>query len=414
MRLQRAPERTEDAVRVAGPYGIPRRGAPRDDRRLRLEPGKRSIGEYSRPINSAPPTRLDSVDVLRGITIAGMIVVNDPGTWSSVYPPLLHADWDGWTYTDTIFPFFLFVVGVSLALSFGKRRDEGASTGTLLRRTAARAAALVGLGLALNLLGFLAFHKEHFRAPGVLQRIGLCVLAAGAVLLLSGVRGAAWASAALLAVYAALMTAGPLDPEGNLAARIDRAVFQTHTWKPAFDPEGLLSTLPAIATTLLGSIAGERLRSKASTSRKAADVLLAGATAVAAGLLWSRSFPINKSLWSSSYAVFMAGLAAVSLAACLLVIDIAGWRRWAVPFLWLGRNAIAAFTFSTVGAIALIAIRVEGPDGKPRSLWTTIYRSVFDRFADPRLGSLLFALAYLAVWVAVFGVLFRKKIFIRI
>lgn len=343
-----------------------------------------------------------------------MIVVNDPGSWTSVYPPLLHAEWDGWTYTDTIFPFFLFIAGVSLALSFGKRRAEGAATGALMRQTAARATALIVLGLALNAAGFLAFHKEHFRIPGVLQRIGLCVLVAGAVLLLSGVRGAAGTAAALLVGYWALMATGPLDPEGNLAARIDRAVFGVHTWKPAFDPEGLLSTLPAIATTLLGAIAGQRLRARVSTARKAAELLAAGAVAAACGLLWSRAFPINKNLWSSSYALFMAGLAAAGLAFCLQVVDVAGWRRWAAPFLWLGRNAIAAFTLSTLGAIALIAIRVPGPNGTTRSLWTAIHRTVFDRFADPRLGSLLFALAYLAVWVAVFGILYRRRIFVRI
>lgn len=360
------------------------------------------------------PARLESVDVLRGITIAGMIVVNDPGTWSAVYPQLLHAEWHGWTYTDTIFPFFLFVVGVSMALSFGRRRAEGASTAALLRHTAVRAAILVAIGLALNLVGFLAFHREHLRIPGVLQRIGLCVLAAGAIRLLGGTRAAAWWAVALLVGYRVLLSTGPFDPEGNLAARIDRAVFGSHTWKPGWDPEGLLSTLPAIATTLLGVLAGERLRSNASLSRKAVELLAAGAGAAAVGLAWGLVFPINKSLWTSSYALLMSGLACASLALCVVLVDLKGWKRWAAPFLWLGRNAIAAFTLSALGAIALIAVQVTGPDGKPRSLWTTIYRTAFDHFADPRLGSFLFALAWLALWVAVFGVLYRKKVFLKI
>ncbi len=358
--------------------------------------------------------RLDSVDALRGATIAGMIVVNNPGTWSAVFPPLEHAAWDGWTYTDTIFPFFLFTVGVSIALSLGGRRAAGASVGVLLRKTVIRSAVLFALGLLLNLAGFLAFHREHFRVPGVLQRIALCVLIAGAIYLAAGARGAAWGAAALLAGYWALLSTGPLDPEGNLAARLDRALLGSHMYRPAFDPEGLLSTLPAIATTLLGVLAGERLRSSLPVSRKLAALCAGGAAATAAGLAWGRVFPINKSLWASSYALLMAGLAAIALAACIAVIDVDGRRTWAAPFIWLGRNAIAAFLLSSLTAVALIAIRVPGADGKPHSLWTTLYRSVFDRFADPRLGSLLFALAYLAIWVAVFGLLYRKRIFIKV
>jgi predicted acyltransferase len=356
------------------------------------------------------PARLDAIDVLRGAAIAGMIVVNDPGTWSSVYPQLLHAEWDGWTYTDTIFPFFLFLAGVSLALSLGRRRAEGATRPLLLRRLFIRSVTIVALGLALNLAGFLAFHREHLRVPGVLQRIGVCVLVAGAILLYGGRRGAAWSAAILLLGYWALMSTGPLDPEGNLAARIDREVFGVHLWKQQWDPEGLLSTLPAIATTLLGALAGEKLRAGV----KLRAVFGAGAIAAAAGLAWGRVFPINKTLWTSSYALFMSGLACAALALGVWILDVRGWKRWAAPFLWLGRNAIAAFTLSVLGAIALIAIKVSGPEGKPRSLWTTIYRTVFDRFADPRLGSLLFALAYLGAWLAVFAVLYRRRIFIKV
>ena len=251
------------------------------------------------------------------------------------------------------------------------------------------------------------------RFPGVLQRIGLCVLAAGAILLFGGARACAAAAAALLVGYWALMGSGPFDPQGNLAARIDHAVFGAHTWKPGWDPEGLLSTLPAIATTLLGVLAGEGLRAGPPAGR-IRGLLTAGALATAAGLLWGRVFPVNKNLWTSSYALLMSGLACLCLAACVWIVDVRGWKRWAAPLAWLGRNAIAAFTLSTLGAIALIAIKVTGPEGKPRSLWTTIHQTVFDRFADPRLGSLLFALAYLTLWFAVFGILYRKRIFIRL
>ncbi len=358
--------------------------------------------------------RLESVDALRGAAIAGMILVNNPGTWSAVYPPLEHAAWHGWTYTDTIFPFFLFSVGVSMALSLGGRRDAGASVNALLRKLVIRSGILIVLGLLLNLVGFIAFHREHYRIPGVLQRIGLCVLFAGAIYLAAGARGAAWGAAALLLGYWGLMVSGPLDPVGNLASRIDRLALGPHTFRPAFDPEGLLSTLPAIATTLLGVVAGGRLRSPAPTSRRLAEILAGGALATAVGLAWGTAFPINKNLWTSSYALLMSGLAAVALAGCIAAIDVAGLRKWAAPLVWLGRNAIAAFLLSSLTAVALIAIRIPGPDGTPRSLWTAAYRAVFDRFADPRLGSLLFALAYLALWTGVFGLLYRRRIFVKI
>ncbi len=343
-----------------------------------------------------------------------MIVVNDPGTWSAVYPPLLHAEWNGWTYTDTIFPFFLFLAGVSMALSFARRRAQGAGTGALLRHTAVRAAVLVGLGLALNLAGFVALDGDRFRVPGVLQRIGLCVLAAGSILLLGGARAAAGSAGLILLGYWGVMGAGPLDPQGNLAAAVDRAVFGGHTWKPGWDPEGLLSTLPAIATTLLGALAGERLRSPREPRAKIRTLAAWGAAGAAVGLAWGRIFPVNKNLWTSSYALLMSGLAALCLALCLWLVDEKGWKVWTKPFLWLGRNAIAAFTLSSLAAIALLAVRVRGPEGRSRSLWTAIYRTAFDRFADPRLGSLLFSLAYLGLWIAVFGLLYRKRIFIKI
>ncbi len=352
---------------------------------------------------------------MRGATIAGMIVVNNPGTWSAVYPPLRHAEWHGWTYTDTIFPFFLFLVGVSMALSFGAGRESGATRSALVRKTVVRAAILVGLGLFLNLVGFLALHREHYRIPGVLQRIGLCVLFAGLIYLVGGARASAWAAAALLLVYGGLLASGPLDPEGSLASRLDRAAFGAHTWSAAFDPEGLLSTLGAIATTLLGTLAGERLRAAVPMPRRLGELLGAGTAATLLGLVLGRLLPINKNLWTPSYVLLMAGLAGIALAGCIALVDgTSGGRRIAAPFVWLGRNAIAAFTLSSLTSIALIAIRSHGADGNARSLWTAIYRGIFDRFADPRLGSLLFAVAYLAIWIGLFGFLHRRRIFVKI
>jgi predicted acyltransferase len=366
-------------------------------------------------------SRLFALDVFRGLTIAGMIVVNTPGTWTHVYPPLLHAEWHGWTATDTIFPFFLFIVGVSMAVSFARRRARGATRRELFLHALRRGAIIFGLGLALNVLSFFVFHRAHLRIPGVLQRIGVVYIFAAAIFLAFGRRGVLATVVLLLVGYWALMRfvpvpgfgAGRLDLEGNLAAWVDRAVLGEHTWKPGWDPEGPLSTIPAIATALLGAIAGEWLRSD-TVRQKQLGLVIGGWLAVGVGLLWSLSFPINKNLWTSSYAVFMSGLAALFLALCRGLFDGSDRPVWARPFEWLGRNPIAAFVLSTLVTIVSLGIKLPGPDGKPHSLYATIYRTVFDRFADPRLGSLLFALVYLAVWIAICGLLYRRRIFLKV
>jgi predicted acyltransferase len=350
-----------------------------------------------------------------------MIVVNTPGSWAHVYSPLLHAEWHGWTYTDTIFPFFLFIVGVSMAISFARRRSQGASRRELFLHSFRRGLIIFGLGLALNVLSFFLFHKEHVRIPGVLQRIGVVYLIASAIFLAFRRGGVVAATVVLLLGYWALMALVPVpgygvgryDVEGNLAAYVDRVVLGAHTWKPGWDPEGPLSTIPAIATTLLGALAGEWLN-RAKGKRQMTGLAEAGALAAILGAIWGRVFPINKNLWTSSYSLFMSGLAAVSLALCLWVVDEKGWKGWARPFEWLGRNPIAAFVVSTLVTILILAVKLPGPEGKPRSLYATIYRTVFDRFTDARLGSLLFALACLAFWVAVCGLLYRKRVFVKI
>jgi predicted acyltransferase len=364
------------------------------------------------------PGRLAALDALRGLTIAGMLVVNTPGTWAHVYPPLLHAEWHGWTYTDTIFPIFLFVVGISLVLSVERR---GGRSRSQLPHVLLRAAIIFGLGLALNFLGSLTFGRASVRIPGVLQRIAACYLFAALVYLVFGPKGVLPAAAALLLGYWLLMTrvpvpgygAGRLDIEGNLAAYIDRTVFGDHTWKhnPNWDPEGLLSTLPAIATTLLGIPAGRLLLSDRPLDGKITRLLAWGWFGGIFGLAWNLVFPINKNLWTSSYAVFMSGLASATLGVCVWAIDRRGWKNWATPFVWLGTNALALFVAGDALAFLLLAIHV----GKPyRSLYAAIYQSVFNHFADPRLGSLLFALVYCALWIAVAGWLYRRRIFIKV
>jgi predicted acyltransferase len=371
-----------------------------------------------------PEGRLCALDVFRGATIAGMLVVNTPGSWDRVYAPLLHASWNGWTYTDTIFPFFLFIVGVSMAFSYSRRIARGRSRRDLLLHTFWRASVIFSLGLALNFLSFLLFHRGHMRIPGVLQRIAVCILLAALPYLLFGARGLLPAAMVLLAGYWGLMSfvpvpgfgAGRLDAQGNLAAFVDRAVLGEHTWKhdPGWDPEGLLSTLPAIATTLFGILAGELLRSRGTLERKIRDLIVAAWLAAAVGLLWNLVFPINKNLWTSSYALFMSGLAAASLAVCLYLVDLKGWRGWFLPFLWLGRNAIALFVGSVLSTLLLLAVKLPGADGKKNSLYAAIYHTVFDHFADPRVGSLLFALSFCSAWILIAGLLYRKRIFLKV
>jgi predicted acyltransferase len=383
--------------------------------------GSSAAGVLPSPIDPAAASgRLAALDAFRGMTIAAMMVVNTPGDWDHAYPQLLHAEWHGWTLTDTIFPFFLFIVGVSMAFSFSKRKAEGG----LLWHTLRRSTIIFGIGLALNVLSFFLFHRQHVRIPGVLQRIGVCFFFAALIYLVVGPRSLLPTAALLLAGYWALMTfvpvpgygAGRLDLDGNLARSVDVAVLGAHTWKhdPNWDPEGPLSTIPAIATTLLGVAAGELLRSRRAWAAKLSGLMAGGAVAISLGLLWGTSFPINKNLWTSSYALLMAGLAAVVLALCLWVIDGRGWKGWAAPFFWLGTNAIALFVLSTLATLFLIAIKLPTADGKRRSLYGAIYATAFRHFDDARLGSLLFALAFLAVWIAVGALMYRRRIFVRI
>jgi predicted acyltransferase len=366
--------------------------------------------------------RLLSLDVFRGLTIAGMILVNNPGTWRAVYPPLTHADWHGWTPTDLIFPFFLFVVGVSITLALAPRRERGESRARLAARIVRRSVILFALGVFLA--GFPDFNLATIRIPGVLQRIAVCYLAAALLFLVTTVRAQAAVITGLLLGYWALMTlvpvpgfgAGDLGKEGNLAAYLDRTLLGPHLWRPAkvYDPEGILSTLPAIATTLAGVLTGHWLRSARTPSARVWGMGTAGVAAVLLGLLWSRWFPINKALWTSSYVVFTAGAALLGLAACCWLVEVRKWRRWATPFLVFGVNAIAAFVLSTFVARVLILAKITGADGSRAPWHRWLYEHLFATWATPVNASLLFALAYLLLWLALMGILYRRRIFIRV
>jgi predicted acyltransferase len=364
--------------------------------------------------------RLVSLDVFRGITIAAMLLVNNPGSWSNVYPPLLHAEWHGWTPTDLIFPFFLFIVGVSMTFSFGSAMERGVSREAVMRKAAVRSAKLVALGLVLHAFPWWRLDLETLRIPGVLQRIGVAFLIASVIVLWTGRRGRAIATALLLFGYWAAMKlvpvpgigAGVLEPGRDLGAYIDRAVFGTaHLWSQArtWDPEGLLSTLPAVATVLLGVFTGDWLRSTRAPAEKVRGMLAAGAVAIAIGLLWGLVFPINKPLWTSSYVVFTAGAALLVLALCYASLDVAGHRRWGFPFLLFGVNAIAAFFLSSLVARIIGMPFFGGP-----SLKAMVYGPLYTSWLSPHNASLAFALSYVLLWTVVMWGMYRARVFWKV
>ncbi|HSJ06427.1 MAG TPA: heparan-alpha-glucosaminide N-acetyltransferase domain-containing protein [Longimicrobiales bacterium] len=375
-------------------------------------------------VSGPSPTRLHSLDAFRGATIAAMLLVNNPGTWSAIHPPLRHAPWHGWTPTDLIFPFFLFIVGVAMTFSFASRSAAGADRGVLMRKATRRAAILFGLGLILHAFpNFLDL--SNLRIPGVLQRIALAYLAATALVLYLRPRGQAVATAALLLGYWALLmlvpfpggTPGVLEPGMDIGAWVDRLVFgEAHLWSQSrtWDPEGLLSTLPAVATVMLGVFTGGWLRAGHGARRTAAGLFGAGVAGLLAGLAWGMVFPINKPIWTSSYVVLTAGLALLTFGACYWVIDVLGYRRWAKPFVVFGVNAIAAFFLSGLFARLLTLIRLPAGDGTV-TLKGRIYDSVFvPLFSRPENASLAYAITFVLVWLGIMTVLYRRRIFIKV
>ena len=354
--------------------------------------------------------------------MAAMVIVNNPGDWGTVYAPLLHAEWHGCTPTDLVFPFFLFIVGVSITLS-----RKTAHVSSIVRR----AAVLVLLGWFLA--AFPRFDIAHMRIPGVLQRIGLCYLVSALVfvrVMPPGDRvGVGWAArrialialVALVGYWSILMmvpgetgATGDLSPEGNVGAVVDRALMGGHLWKPRWDPEGLLSTIPAIGTTLLGLLAGLWLRVSAPGVARLRGLVLGGAVVAALGLAWSLVFPLNKNLWTSSYAMYTAGLASLLLGACYLMIDMRGWRRAAYPLIVLGTNAIALFVLSGLLTKLSIVWKVTLDDGSVVSWRTWVYASFFAPLASPYNASLLYALANLGFLYVVLWAMYKRGIFLKV
>ncbi|MET0152770.1 MAG: heparan-alpha-glucosaminide N-acetyltransferase domain-containing protein [Candidatus Binatia bacterium] len=366
----------------------------------------------------APKTeaRLVSLDAFRGLTIAGMILVNNPGSWDHVYEPLMHAEWNGWTLADLVFPFFLFIVGVAVTFSFGDASGGRPGRETALR-ILRRTALLLLLGLSLNAL-MDSDGLWRLRIPGVLQRIALCYLAASLLYLWSGPRSQAMLFASLLIGYWLVLDLVPVagrrpgwsDPEYNLAAYLDRYLIgESHLHRESWDPEGLLSTAPAVATTLLGVLTGHWLRSERRPEDKTAGLVVAGVVMLAAGLAFDRWMPINKNLWTSSYVLFTGGMAMVTLGFCYWLIDVRRIRQPVLPLVVFGVNPIAVYVLSTAVGEVLERVTIHGMNVRDR-----ICRVLFVHWATPAGASLLFAACYTLLWFGASTLLYRRKIFIKI
>jgi predicted acyltransferase len=370
----------------------------------------------------APSTRerLVALDVFRGITIASMLLVNNPGTWSAIFWPLGHAEWHGWTPTDLIFPFFLFIVGVTTDLSL-----RGRPTGDAVRRILKRGFLIILFGILLNwfpfysrgelagidnptLLDRVMWKIDHLRIPGVLQRIGVVYMIAALIALKTTRKQQIVIVLAILLGYWAIITRGPLEPPPEtVAAAMDRAVFgEKHLWSQSktWDPEGPLSTIPAVATGMLGILVAPWVRDK-----RVRELAIWGAAGLAAGWLWGLLFPINKALWTSSYVVFTAGFACVMLALCIWVIDIHQVRGWTKPFVVYGVNPLVAFVGSGLMAKIIDMWKVG-----PVTFKTFTYQLMFEPYFPPKVASLLWGLTFVLFWLAVLWVLYRRKWFLRV
>jgi len=368
-----------------------------------------------------------SLDVFRGATMAAMILVNNPGDGPAAYGVLQHSQWNGWTPTDLVFPFFLFIVGVAIAFSLRSRMQRGDSRRRLMAHVVWRSLVLLALGMILN--GFPThYHLASFRFFGVLQRIALCYLITASLALWTGWRGQLAVLVVCLLGYWILMRYVPvpgygvptrdvplLDPDRNLAAWLDRKLLFGHLYEITRDPEGLLSTIPAVASCLIGLLTGDWLGSGRGARAKAWGMAGAGVLCAAAGEIANVWFPINKKLWTSSYVLFSAGLALICLALCYWVLDIKNWRgRWTKAFLVFGKNAIAAYVLSEMVASWIDTMQIRSADDGLMTWHEVLHERLFAPLAGPANASLLYSLAYVGVFWLAMWILYRKRVFLKI
>jgi predicted acyltransferase len=375
------------------------------------------------------PARLLSLDFFRGATVAAMILVNNPGDWGNIYPPLEHASWNGCTPTDLIFPFFLFIVGVSIAYAMGSKKSDPATHRKTIFKALKRGLILFGLGLFLSLYPAVFSNPieafQHVRIPGVLQRIAVVFFVSAIIFLKSSEKNIFKVLIGLLAIYWVLMTFVPvpgvgyanLEKETNLGAWLDRSILsEAHLWKAAktWDPEGILSTIPAIATGLFGVLVGVYLKRKdIEPATKIAWLFCVGFAAAILGLIWDLQFPINKSLWTSSFVLYTGGLATLVLSFCYWIIDIQKYNRFTRPFVVYGVNAITVFFLSGLIPRTLNMFSVKVADGSEIGLQAWLY-SGFTACFSPINASLAWAIVFVLFWLIILWVMYLKKIIIKV
>lgn len=401
---------------------------------------------------AAARERLVSLDVFRGLTIAGMLLVNDPGSWGAIYAPLEHAEWHGWTPTDLIFPFFVFIVGITTHLSMQSRRARGATESEISRSIIRRGAIIFLLGFLMagfpyftwtaipgnpdpSILDRIVDRLLHWRIMGVLGRIGVVYIIAALIAQRTTMRQQVITIVCLLYGYWFVMTALPVPdsgilgqlaiarPETTMAAYFDRLLLDwsrfglgNHNWASSstWDPEGILSTIPAVGTAMLGILAGRWIAERRSLEERLLGLFAVGALGMMVGLMWNWSFPINKSIWTSSYVLFTAGMACVSLATIMWLVDMKRFDGWTRPFVIYGMNPILAFVGSGVMARIIYSLIKVNYQGKSVPLQSAIYQAGFASWLEPKNASLAFALSYVLFWYVVVYVLYRKQIFLKV
>ncbi|ADB41377.1 acyltransferase family protein [Spirosoma linguale] len=381
------------------------------------EPIQKASDYGLKPVGTS---RLLSLDFFRGLTVAAMILVNNPGDWGHIYAPLEHAPWHGWTPTDLIFPFFLFIVGVSITFALEGGKSKKGVVGKIVKRSVT----LFLLGLFLNF--FPKFDITLVRIPGVLQRIAVVYLVCSLIFLKTNSRQQLYILVIVLIGYWLLMTVVPvpgvgyanLEPATNLAAWFDYTILTpAHVYKPAktWDPEGVLSTLPAVGTGLIGMLVGTWLRSSRPVADKVAWLFATGCLATLGGVMWDGFFPINKALWTSSYVLLAGGLAMLGLALCYWLIDVQNYRRGVLPFVAFGVNAITVFFLSGLIPRIMNLIHVTQPDGTEIGSKEYLYRTfIAPPFADPKNASLAGALTFVLIWFGILWWMYRKNVIIKV
>lgn len=376
-----------------------------------------------------PSERLLSLDVFRGITIMGMILVNNPGTWNAIYPQLEHAKWHGCTFTDLIFPFFLFIVGVAISYSLTKRKEQGGSMKALYLNILRRTIILFVLGLILAGFPFgLAFGHEFswstLRIPGVLQRIAIVYMVSAFLFLLTSTKFQYWFTVFILLLYAAIMSFIPVpgigyanfEPTTNLSAWLDRLILGSHIWSGSkfWDPEGILSTIPAVGSAMLGIFTGNLLRSQKDSATKTVYLYIASSVLMLAGWIWSFWFPLNKNIWTSSYVLWTAGLALNFLAFCYWFVDVKKITWWIKPFQVYGMNAITVFFLSGIVGRIMYMVKWTDASGNIVTIKSYLFDNFFLSWLDPINASLAWAIVYILVWLGLMWILYAKKIFIKV